>query len=127
MFDDDDTEQHDSFEFGDWNDLKSRTWHNKNRRAMSMSLPRGQSGISAMLSANNGRAVSASAQGTGPNGPGAGGQAILSPPPPAGGVMADKLARGQGVLRRISFSNGLALVSYSDHSRNGPGLKLICY
>ena len=127
LFDDDDTtEQHDSFEFGDWNDLKSRTWHNSSRRAMSMSLPRGQSGISAMLSANpSGRAVSASAQGAATTGAGgvSGTQGAMSPPPLAGGVMADKLAKGQGVLRRISFSNGLALVSVCHDSPPFPSMR----
>ena len=88
-------EEHDSFEFGDLNDLRSRGW-NKNRRALSMSMPRGQSGIAAMLGATQSGVSPGSASS----------QAI-----PPGGVMADKAAKGQGVLRRISFSNTLSRVS----------------
>jgi hypothetical protein len=39
---------------------------------------------------------------------------IGSPPAgPAGGVMADKTARGQGVLRRLSISSSFVKVSHS--------------
>ncbi|ORX38508.1 hypothetical protein BD324DRAFT_649873 [Kockovaella imperatae] len=90
-----DHESHDSFEFGDWNDLKSRAW-NKNRRALSVSMPR-QSGISAMLSPNGpGSTMSTTAQPS--NG------MAMSPP---NGVLADKAAKGQGVLKRMSFSSGM--------------------
>ncbi|OCF39972.1 hypothetical protein I317_06226 [Kwoniella heveanensis CBS 569] len=99
--------EHDSFEFGDYGDLKSRSWTASTgaggRRAMSMSYAAGrsgQSGIAAMLKGgfggdNTGQGISPPAGGGGP-GPG---QSM-----PVGGVMADKAAKGQGVLRRLSLS-----------------------
>lgn len=101
-----DHENHDSFEFGDFDDLKSRSWNQ--RRAVSMSGP---SGISAMLAGfastsppvgatthGNVREAAPSAGG-GANGPGAMPMSL-----PSGGVLADNAARGHGVLRRLSMS-----------------------
>lgn len=70
------------FEFGDFRDTSAQSWAN-GRRAMSVSAPYGgpgQSGITELLK-NNGS---------------------YSPTEPKG-VMADKVARGQGVLRRLSM------------------------
>ena len=110
--DDIEQESHDSFEVGDLNDIKSRSW-NKNRRAVSMSLPRNQSGISAMLGnqfGGGGAGKEASPNGVGGSSVGPNGS--MSPPiMPPGGVMADKAAKAQGVMRRISFSGGLSIVS----------------
>ena len=84
-----DLEEHDSFEFGDLSHLKARSWNG--RRTMSMSgvtvqsPVAGTSGISSML---KGFAESPQSQ---------------PPGAPAGGVMADKQAKGQGVLRRLSM------------------------
>lgn len=91
---DNDGEGHDSFEFGDFSDLKSRSWTGgQQRRAVSMSMPSAQ---------GNNAGVASMLKGFGE----AGGAST-----PAGGVMADKLARGQGVLRRLSFTGGGARVS----------------
>ncbi|KAK8854786.1 hypothetical protein IAR55_003525 [Kwoniella newhampshirensis] len=92
--------EHDSFEFGDFNDIKSRSW-GMGRRTMSMSASvgvAGQSGIAAMLKNGGGSAREAvPAQNSGQAGLGVGSV-------PCGGVMADKVAKGQGVLRRLSLS-----------------------
>jgi len=79
-------ESYDSFEYGDFSDLKLRPWGG-GRRAVSMSMPSGQgaSGIGSMLKGF----------GESPN---------PAQSPPAAGVMADKYSKGQGVLRRLSFS-----------------------
>lgn len=103
--------EHDSFEFGDLslNDMKARTWGRAGRRAvsMSMSMPssgtgQGGSGIAAMLSGYG--AMSPPATATGEiNNNSYNGLGVGSPP---GGVMADKAAKGQGVLRRLSIGGG---------------------
>ncbi|WVF72796.1 hypothetical protein IAT40_007614 [Kwoniella sp. CBS 6097] len=110
--------EHDSFEFGDYGDLKSRSWTATTaaagagaggRRAMSLSYGsgrQGQSGIAAMLKGgfgdnNTGQGMSP------PGGGGAGGNGVgPGQSMPVGGVMADKAAKGQGVLRRLSLSGG---------------------
>jgi hypothetical protein len=95
--DHDHPEHHDSFEFGDYGDLKSKSWTaGVNRRAASISGPvpttQGQAGqglgIMGGLSASRAEGGSLSGQGQ------------------QGGVMADKVAKGQGVLRRLSLSGG---------------------
>ena len=92
---DHDHESHDSFEFGDYQDLKSRSWTTNGRRAVSMSVPPGQgvSGITSMLKGF--------------------GESQNTPPP--GGVMADKVAKGQGVLRRLSLSGNNYRVSVTGY------------
>ncbi|WWD19068.1 hypothetical protein CI109_103526 [Kwoniella shandongensis] len=92
--------EHDSFEFGDFNDIKSRPWA-QGRRTMSMSAgpsATGQSGIAAML--KNGGGVARESI----SGPPAGQATLGVGSVPTGGVMADKVAKGQGVLRRLSLS-----------------------
>ncbi|WVQ81857.1 hypothetical protein IAT38_003984 [Cryptococcus sp. DSM 104549] len=93
----DDHDEHDSFEFGDF----GGSWV-KGRRAMSMSgSASGQSGIAAMMknggspTESRGDAFVAGAAA----GAGAGAGRLAG-----GGVMADKAAKGQGVLRRLSLS-----------------------
>ena len=88
-------ETHDSFEFGDFNDLKSRSW-TAGRRAASMSAPK-SSGVTSML-----RGFGATEQ--------------VQPQPAQGQaqaktqsqgqLVADNAARGQGVLRRLSLTGG---------------------
>lgn len=85
------------FEFGDFRDTNAQSWAN-GRRAMSVSAPYGgpgQSGITELLR-NNGS---------------------YSPTEPKG-VMADKVARGQGVLRRLSMGgykvSSTAVIGRSD-------------
>ncbi|AFR95632.1 hypothetical protein J008_03514 [Cryptococcus neoformans] len=78
------------FEFGDFRDTNAQSWAN-GRRAMSVSAPYGgpgQSGITELLR-NNGS---------------------YSPTEPKG-VMADKVARGQGVLRRLSMGGYKGIIS----------------
>lgn len=107
----DDHEAHDSFEFGDFSDLKSRSW--SGRRTVSMSMAPGQmagqhGNISSMLKGfGESPSPSTAINGTMPT-PTQGG--------PAGGVMADKLAKGQGVLRRLSLSGSSYRVSLSNIS-----------
>ena len=122
---DDAEHEHDSFEFGDLNDMQTRSWGRMGRRAvsMSMSVPAagpGGSGIAAML------ARSPVPAGTAPAGAIGGGGG--SPPQPVtgldaqSGVLADKAARGQGVLRRLSIGgfSRVSLVSslFSLHVRS---------
>ena len=99
--DHDDHENHDSFEFGDFDDLKSRSW-NKTRRAVSMSAGPGQgaSGITAMLSGFGAGAASPPKAAA----PLKEGTAVGAMSMPGSGLLADKAARGQGVLRRLSMS-----------------------
>ena len=105
--DDHDHDEHDSFEFGD---LSTRSWGKMGRRAVSMSVPSGQ-GISSMLTGFGATSPPKNPEGLGIGSP-SGGLGIGSPPAgPAGGVMADKTARGQGVLRRLSISGSFAKVS----------------
>jgi len=90
-------EHHDSFEFGDYGDLKTKSWTaGVNRRAASISGP-------VSVPANTQQA----GQGTG-QGQGAQGLGIMNGFSKEGGgqsgVMADKLAKGQGVLRRLSLT-----------------------
>ena len=93
MADDHEHETHDSFEFGDFNDLKSRSWTG-GRRAASMSAPK-SSGVTSML------------RGFGATDPvqtqAAQGQAQAKTQP-QGQLVAENAARGQGVLRRLSLS-----------------------
>lgn len=79
-------ENHDSFEFGDLDDLKSRSWAT-GRRAASMSQPSGRpSGISSMLTGF--------------------GASPMSPTETSSGssILADNAAKGQGIMRRLSIS-----------------------
>jgi hypothetical protein len=92
--DDHDHDEHDSFEFGD---LSPRSWGSMGRRTVSMSMPSGQ-GITGMLSGFGATSPPKNTEGLG----------IGSPP--TQGVMADKTARGQGVLRRLSISGSFAKV-----------------
>ncbi|WVO13444.1 hypothetical protein L204_101060 [Cryptococcus depauperatus] len=86
---DDHEHEHDSFEFGDFGDTNARSWV-KGRRALSMSMPlNAQSGISAML------------QGSGQYSPNELKHNGLVRDNQA--MMADKAAKGQGVLRRLSM------------------------
>ncbi|WVQ99999.1 hypothetical protein IAU59_007142 [Kwoniella sp. CBS 9459] len=103
--------EHDSFEFGDYGDLKSRSWTASagtgGRRTMSMSYAsgrQGQSGIAAMLKGGFGDNNTGQGQAMSP--PAGGGGAAPGQSMPVGGVMADKAAKGQGVLRRLSLSGG---------------------
>jgi hypothetical protein len=90
-------DEHDSFEFGD---LSTRSWGRMGRRAVSMSVPSGQ-GITGMLSGFGATSPPKHTEGLG----------IGSPPAqPSSGVMADKTARGQGVLRRLSISSSFVKV-----------------
>lgn len=78
------------FEFGDFRDTSAQSWAN-GRRAMSVSAPYGgpgQSGITELLKSNG----------------------SYSPTEPKG-VMADKVARGQGVLRRLSMGGYKGIIS----------------
>ncbi|KAE8542573.1 hypothetical protein D1P53_001353 [Cryptococcus gattii VGV] len=78
------------FEFGDFKDINTQPWAS-GRRAMSVSVPYGgpgQSGITELLK-NHGS---------------------FSPPEPKG-VMADKMARGEGVLRRLSMGAYKGIIS----------------
>lgn len=97
---DHDHDEHDSFEFGD---LSSRTWGGRmGRRAVSMSVPSGQ-GISGMLSGFTPTSPPKQAF--------ADGLGVGSPPSQmSSSVLADKTARGQGVLRRLSIGGGFAKV-----------------
>jgi hypothetical protein len=121
-------ERHDAFEFGDLGDMKNKSWTGAtataNRRAVSMSMASGQSasGITSML---RGFGSTSAASGPGQHGevtspigfsPGGGtghNQNGTSPPAsmPQGGVLADKAAKGQGLLRRFSIGGGFARVS----------------
>ncbi|GFZ49556.1 hypothetical protein JCM24511_07676 [Saitozyma sp. JCM 24511] len=120
-------ERHDAFEFGDLGDMKNKSWTGAtataNRRAVSMSMASGQSasGITSMLrgfgstSAASGVGQVQHGEVTSPIGfsPGSGtghGQNGISPPAsmPQGGVLADKTAKGQGLLRRFSIGGGFA-------------------
>lgn len=88
----DDHFDHDSLEFGDISDLKNRGWAaaaaaRGQRRAVSMSMSPGQTLTGGF---NNQAGVS---------------------PPQFTGVLGDKMARGQGVLRRLSFTSGFSRVS----------------
>jgi hypothetical protein len=108
-----DHDEHDSFEFGDisLNEMKARSLGRMSRRAVSMSIaPSGggmsNGGIAAMLSGFGAKSPPAGsgADGFG-NGVGAGtsyGSLGMGSPPPSG-VLADKAAKGQGVLRRLSI------------------------
>ncbi|RSH88754.1 hypothetical protein EHS25_002982 [Saitozyma podzolica] len=118
-------ERHDAFEFGDLGDMKNKSWTGAtataNRRAVSMSMASGQSasGITSML---RGFGSTSAASGPGQHGevtspigfsPGGGtghNQNGTSPPAsmPQGGVLADKAAKGQGLLRRFSIGGGFA-------------------
>ncbi|ORY35574.1 hypothetical protein BCR39DRAFT_21148 [Naematelia encephala] len=100
-------EAHDSFEFGDMSDLRSRSW-STSRRAVSVS---GSSGISSLLKGFGATSASPAVAST----PLTAGnnvtqqqsemsQASVPAPGPGPGVMADKVAKGQGVLRRFSMS-----------------------
>jgi hypothetical protein len=105
--DDHEHDEHDSFEFGD---LSTRSWGRMGRRAVSMSVPSGQ-GISSMLTGFGATSPPKNPEGLGIGSP-SGSLGIGSPPAgPAGGVMADKTARGQGVLRRLSISSSFVKVS----------------
>jgi hypothetical protein len=104
--DDHDHDEHDSFEFGD---LSTRSWGKMGRRAVSMSVPSGQ-GITGMLSGFGATSPPKHSEGMSVGSPSSG-LGIGSPPGPPGGVMADKTARGQGVLRRLSISGSFAKVS----------------
>lgn len=100
-------DEHDSFEFGD---LSTRSWGRMGRRAVSMSVPAGQ-GISSMLT-GFGSVSGPSGGDGGPTSPPKGlGPDLASPPNAGSSVLADKTARGQGVLRRLSISGGFAKVS----------------
>jgi hypothetical protein len=106
--DDPDHDEHDSFEFGD---LSTRSWGRMGRRAVSMSVPSGQ-GISSMLTGFGATSPPKNSEGLGIGSP-SGSLGVGSPPAgPAGGVMADKTARGQGVLRRLSISSSFVKVSH---------------
>lgn len=88
----DDHFDHDSLEFGDLADLKNRGWAaaaaaRGQRRAVSMSL----SPTTPLQNQANGGAIATS---------------------PNFGVLTDKMARGNGVLRRLSLSSGFTKVSY---------------
>ncbi|WVR07489.1 hypothetical protein IAU60_004531 [Kwoniella sp. DSM 27419] len=100
--------EHDSFEFGDYGDLKSRSWAGTSvgsRRCMSMSYaPGAQSGIAAMLKGGFGDAPAGGGTNTG--------QPVGGNSMPAGSVLADKAAKGQGVLRRLSMSGGSYRASF---------------
>jgi len=111
--DDHEHDEHDSFEFGD---LSTRSWGKMGRRAVSMSVPSGQ-GITGMLSGFGATSPPKHSDGLGVGSPG-GSLGIGSPPVgPSGGVMADKTARGQGVLRRLSISGSFTKASH-DRSMN---------
>jgi hypothetical protein len=117
--DHDDHENHDSFEFGDFDDLKSRSW-TKTRRAVSMSAGPGQgaSGISAMLSGFGAGAASPPRVAA----PIKEGTAVGAMSMPGSGLLADKAAKGQGVLRRLSMSGS----SFRGVSRRQRHPKLLC-
>lgn len=119
-------ERHDAFEFGDFGDMKNKSWTGAtataNRRAVSMSMASGQtaSGITSMLRGFGSTSAASGQHGevTSPigfspaSGPGHN-QNGTSPPAsmPQGGVLADKAAKGQGLLRRFSIGGGFARVS----------------
>lgn len=90
-----DHDEHDSFEFGD---LSTRSWGSMGRRTVSMSMPSGQ-GVTGMLSGFGATSPPKHSEGLG-----------FGSPPAQSGVMADKTARGQGVLRRLSIGGGFAKV-----------------
>lgn len=93
---DHDHDEHDSFEFGD---LSTRSWGKMGRRAVSMSMPSGQ-GITGMLTGFGATSPPKHSEGLG-----------VGSPPAQSGVLADKTARGQGVLRRLSIGGSFAKVS----------------
>ena len=95
--DEHDHDEHDSFEFGD---LSTRSWGRMGRRAVSMSVPSGQ-GITGMLAGFGATSPPKHSDGLGMGSP---------PAQPSSGVMADKTARGQGVLRRLSISSSFVKV-----------------
>lgn len=85
-------ENHDSFEFGDLDDLKSRSWAT-GRRAASMSQPSGrQSGISSMLTGFGASPMETSS---------------------GSSILADNAAKGQGIMRRLSISGSFPRVSFA--------------
>ncbi|WWC71570.1 uncharacterized protein I206_105528 [Kwoniella pini CBS 10737] len=103
-------EYHDSFEFGD---IKAKSWNNSSsvgRRTMSLSFepksPSSNSPIASMLKGgfggeNSGGGVNAGGGGGAGNTIGIGNaQTVPS------GVLADKAAKGQGLLRRLSLTGG---------------------
>lgn len=94
---DHDHDEHDSFEFGD---LSTRAWGKMGRRAVSMSMPSGQ-GITGMLSGFGATSPPKHGEGLG-----------VGSPPAQSGVLADKTARGQGVLRRLSISGSFTKVRH---------------
>jgi hypothetical protein len=99
--DHDHPEHHDSFEFGDYGDLKSKSWTaGVNRRAASISgLPSQPSGIISGLTAGK--------EGVGGGqGAGVGVNAQVQAQVQSQGFVADKVAKGQGVLRRLSLTGG---------------------
>jgi hypothetical protein len=131
MDDDDDHhshEHHDAFEFGDLGDMRNKSWTTasanaaKGRRAVSMSMASGQnaggSGITSMLTGFGSTAPGPSTAPAGsglPRGAGLGSSAQASEgaglaTQPQNGVLADKAAKGQGLLRRFSIGGGLTRV-----------------
>ncbi|WWC90711.1 uncharacterized protein L201_005648 [Kwoniella dendrophila CBS 6074] len=114
--DDHDHEHHDSFEFGD---LNSRSWNPGSaggRRTMSLSFEskspnNPNSPIASMLKGGFG----GESGGTNAGGGGGGGSGISPSQIGSGslqnGVLADKAAKGQGVLRRLSLSGRPAFLS----------------
>ncbi|WWC63298.1 uncharacterized protein I303_105898 [Kwoniella dejecticola CBS 10117] len=104
-------EYHDSFEFGD---LKAKSWNNSSsvgRRTMSLSFepksPSSNSPIANMLKGGFGGAsgVDGGGGGGGAGAVGGGGGPGLAQTLPSG-VLADKAAKGQGLLRRLSLTGG---------------------
>lgn len=128
-------EQHDSFEFGDFGDMRNKSWTSaqKGRRAVSMSMASGQTASGAVnpilgssppagIGGAGGGSVMSMLTGFGAGGPlspgggpaaavfGSSLSSSLGSPNGLGGigmqggVMADKAAKAQGVIRRLSLS-----------------------